>query len=200
MSIYYFIDSTWRDVTEFPNAGEFEIPISVAQGWHTVYRSVMATRSYCEKVPLNFVFNVTLLNLTLPVGFTFPEGSLSEAYGDNPPMLFVEFRNVNAYTDRGLINTNEVVGTDPSLKDAVFVAYFDKNQGGEWLQFKSCMTQTYRIDPKDAMEFRVFSNFNDTVQVVDSVPPAAPNPILALFQLTPYVREDTRESHFMRPC
>lgn len=191
MSTFYSINSLWRDVAMYPSPADFEIPTSVSSKW-TMNRTVQATRTYCENVPINFVYNVALTNLTLPASFT------TTAYGSNPPYLYVEFRNVNKYNDKRLINTNET-DTDITLKDAVFVVYFDKLIDDVWAQFKCTMVQTYRIDPQAAMKFRVFDDQNETVIIVDTDPPSPELQVSALIQMTPYVREDTRESHFYKP-
>lgn len=191
MSTFYLLDSIFRDRITYPNPADFTVPASITNAWKTNTRTVQAVKSYCEKPVLNFVFNVTLLNLTLPVDFT------TTAYGSNPPFLFVEFRNTSGYTDKNLININ----TTESLKDAVFVVYQDKTIGDQWVYFacKNSMTQTYRIDPKGEMKFRVFDDFGETVQITDTIPPVPPDPLAqvsALFQMSPYVRDDTRESHY----
>lgn len=96
------------------------------------------------------------------------------------------------------------------LTDAVFVAYLDKVQGfypnssgnifPKFATYKCNMTQTYRINQKDSLKFRVFTPDGVTLPIVDNPYPQPINPLRqvnALFSVTPYVRDDKYSNHLV---
>lgn len=212
MSTYFHIDSTWRDRTLYPNPAEFLIPIEVAKGWRTPNRTVQAVRPHNKMQVTNMSHSVRLLNLSIPFNFG---GDIGTTFVDTNPFIYVTMQSTSYYKDMKLINTiengnivNEVLDasgniTKVSLKDAIFVAYCDKLQGGDtssWIQYKCNMIQTYRIDQQDAISFRVFGADGKTLTIIDTQPPTAINKarqVNALFELTPYVREEAYDNHFV---
>ncbi len=214
MSTYFHIDSRWRDRNDDENANpaSFTVPVEVARKWKTENRTVQAVRPHDKKQVTNMVHTIKLLNLTLPYDIGSPIGT---TLNNLTPYVFVEFRSTSKLSDRGLLNTTEdgkIVNKTPdlvgdasrptSLKDAIFVAYCDKVQGvaPAWIQYKSSMNQTFRIDTKDSIRFRVFTADGKTVPIVDNVSPALINParqVNALFEVTPCVRADEYDNHLV---
>ncbi len=203
MSTHFHVDSTWRDRTTFPNPAEFIIPVEVANDWITTNRTVQAVRPHNKAQVTNIVHTIKLLNITIPFDFG---GEVGTSFIDNHPFIYVAFQSTSMYKDMKLINTlnsGRNAGNKVSLKDAVFVAYCDKTQGGatsSWIQYKCNMFQTYRINLKDALTFRIFTNDGKTLGIVDTVPPESidtAKQVNALFEVTPYVREDRYDNHFV---
>ncbi len=210
MSTYFHVDSRWRDRTVFDNPAEFLIPIEVSNGWRTVDRTVQAVRPHDKLQATNMVHTVKLLNLTLPFDFG---GEVGTTFLDTHPFVYVTFQSTTQYKDMKLINTlengkivNKTLDSNGnlvtvSLKDAVFVAYCDKVQGtNDWIQYKCNMLQTYRINLKDSMNFRIFTVDGLTLAIVDDQPPTAADPakqVNALFEVTPYIRDNEFSNHLV---
>ena len=216
MSTQFHVDSRWRDRanTDNANPAEFFIPKEVAEGWVTENRTVQAVRPHNKPQVTNMDYTIKLLNLTIPYNIG---GAIGATIIDLAPFLYVSFQSTSMYKDSKLINTLEngaVVNTTPdlsgtlvktSLKDATFVVYCDKLQGQSgaiptWIQYKCGMFQTYRIDLKDGLKFRVFTADGKTVPIVDATYPATISPskqVNALFEVTPYVRDDRYDNHFV---
>lgn len=203
MSTHFHIDSTWRDNTVFTNPAEFNIPVEVSNDWVVRNRTVLPVRPHHgERMP-NMVHNVKLLNLTIPYDFG---GSVGTSFLDSHPFVYVAFQSTTMYKDAKLINTlNNRYIENPttsrvSLKDAVFVAYCDKLQttgnGISWIQYKCNMTQTYRINLKDSLSFRVFTNDGITLDITDTSPAIdSTKQVNALFEVTPFVRDGEFDNH-----
>lgn len=213
MSTHFHIDSRWRDRKNYPNPAEFFIPVEVTNGWRTENRTVQAVRPHDKQQVTNMVHTVKLLNLTVPYDFG---GTTGTAFVDFYPFVYVSLQSTTMYKDNKLINTlengnvvNKTVDIDGnlktvSLKDATFVAYCDKIQGGlngpAWIQFKSSMIQTYRINLKDGLTFRVFTPDGQTLSIVDIEAPENADPskqVNALFEVTPYARDADYDNHFV---
>ena len=196
MSVHFHVDSTWRDRSQFSNPAEFSIPIEITNSWRTMTRTVQAVRPHCQDPVTNLTQSVKLLNLTLP----YTDALIAK------PFVYVSFQSNTMYKDMRLINTleNGLDNTNQtSLKDAIFVAYCDKIQTdattGNWIQYKSSMTQTFRLNTKDSLSFRVFDNTSTTIPfTLEDDPDVAVDPlnqVNALFEVTPYVREDRYDNH-----
>ena len=213
MSTHIHIDSRWRDRSKDDNTNpaEFLIPVEVSQKWKTLNRTVQAVRPHDKMQVTNMVHSIKLLNLTIPHDFG---GEIGTTFINLAPFVYVTLQSTTLYKDMGLVNTledgrivNETLDlsgniTKTSLKDVTFIAYCDKLQGSgpDWIQYKCNMTQSYRIHLKDALRFRVFTPDGKTLPIVDATPPNPINPakqVNALFEVTPYVREDRYDNHFV---
>jgi hypothetical protein len=205
MSSYLHVDSTWRDRLEFPNPAEFIIPLNVVDSWRTVDRTVYPVDKHCVSRYEGMVHTVELLNLTVPdtavistiTNATFNGNSVQTSSTisiTDAPFIYVALQNTSENTDKRLTNTLEggVNSKFKNLADAVFVVYYDKTRNG-WVHFESGMTQSYRINFKREIKFRLFDNTGQTLQITDTTPPTFPiasQQVSALFDITPYVRDD----------
>ncbi len=213
MSIPLHIDSRWRQRSNEDNLNpaEFFISAEVVQKWQSVDRTVQAVRPHDKMQVTNMVHSVKLLNLTVPYDFG---GAVGATFNNIAPFVYVNLQSTSMYKDMRLVNTLEdgrVVNQGPdilgantktSLKDVTFVAYCDKVQGTgpNWIQYKCGMTQTYRLKLDDALTFRVFTGDGKTLPIVDNAPPDDIDPtkqVNALFEITPYVREDRYDNHLV---
>jgi hypothetical protein len=202
MSTFFHVDSTWRDRTEFANPAFFITPLEVTKDFVTSDRTVVAVKQHNEMLITNMSHSIRLHQLVLPYNMG---GTIGTTFSDITPFVYVSFRNVSGmmYSDKKLINTlNNGVNYDTgvSLKDAVFVAYFEKNQGN-FSYYKCHMLQTYRMDLRNAFAFRVFTNTGKTIPIMtDTTPPTPLNPLAqvnALFEVVPYAREERYDNHFV---
>jgi len=215
MSIPLHVDSRWRNRNNDNNTNpaEFDIPVEVTEKWQTANRTVQAVRPHNKMQATNMVHTVQLLNLTIPYDIG---GSVGTTAYNLIPFVYVTLRTTSStYTDEGLVNTLEdgrtvnvtpdLLGVDSktSLRDVTFVAYCDKLQGASpqtWIQFKCNMYQTYRINLKNSLKFRVFTPDGKTLPIVDNAATSAVLParqVSALFEFTPYVREDRYDNHLV---
>lgn len=212
MSTHLHFDSRWRDRSnpENTNPAEFTISPEIAMGWNTTNRTVQAVRPHDKYQVTNIVHSIKLLRMTIPY---------SASYIEDTPFLYVQLSSFSNTPDKKLIHTLEngkIINKTPPLltapptgytkvttrlSEATFVVHFDKTQGTgpEWIQFKSDMTQTYRLDLKNGMKFRVFTPDGITIPITDATYPADITPakqVEALFEVTPYVREDRYDNHY----
>lgn len=125
----------------------------------------------------------------------------------NLPFVYVAFHSTR-FRDDKLMNTMEggLNSYNKSLKEAVFTAYLDKitlqtnSTIPMWYHYKTHMIQSYRINTDDDMHFRVFDNTGNVIFITDTTPPTFPNAsqqVNALFELTPYVRDEAYHSHLV---
>jgi hypothetical protein len=202
MSTYLHLDSTWRN-NGTPT--EFLVSSSVSENWNTSARTVLAIKPHeTDKYVANLVHTIKIASITLPYTYGPTNSSIII---DQYPYLYVGLKS-NKYSDNYLINTIEKTKNNnsgisaPQLRDAVFVITYDKTQGStvppNWVQYKCCMNQTYRYDPKDALYFRIFTNDGKTLDIRDSSGNINPlRQVNAVFEVTPYVRDAKHDNHFL---
>lgn len=217
MSIQVHVDSTWRNRREYESPADFAIPLDIVDSWKTVDRTVQAVKSCNQPQIVNALHTVKLLHITIPAsavgtlitGATFVADPIYQTTQTglvaDMPFIYVAFNSLNMRDD-SLINTMEggKNSANKSLKQASFVCYLDKIQFKTgttlpmWLQYKTPMLQSYRIDTKNNLRFRVFDNTGNTLIISDEVAPTFPDAshqINALFELTPYIRDDRYDNH-----
>ncbi len=137
-------------------------------------RSERISASQCIQIPLNqtpYTFNPNIVDPILP------SSSLSEKINLSKIKFVV-------YMDRiqGLIPH----GANPS-------GLFPK-----FVQYKCHMTQTFRIDQKDSLEFTVLTPDGKVLPILDNPYGQPINPlrqVSCLFELTPYIRDDYYSNH-----
>lgn len=211
MSISLHVDSRWRDRSNSDNLNpaEFTIPVTVTQGWKTPIRTVQAVRPHNKLYVTNLVQSIRLLNLSIPYDI---DGSTNIV--NISPFLYVQLE-CEKYCDTKILDTLEngrVVNETPdlitgttvrgvTLKNAIFVAYYDKTQGTgpNWIHYKTNQLETYRFKLDDYIRFRVFTPDGKTLPIIDNIPPNQINPsrqVTALFEVTPYAREGEYDNHF----
>jgi len=212
MSTQLHVDSTWRNRSEYPNPADFIIPVDIVKDWRTVDRTVQAVRPHDKLQATNMSHTVKMLNFTIPsvaIAHTVTNATIqgvkivtTTTIGVlDAPFLYIALQPANMTNDTKLINTLEggKNSNNKTLKDAVFVAYYDKTQNN-WLQYKCNMLQSYRLDMTKQLSFRVFDNTGQTIQITDTAPPEFPDAsvqINALFEITPYIRDDRYDNHII---
>lgn len=210
MSTQIHVDSTWRNRNEYPNPAEFIISIDMINSWRTVDRTVQPVRPHNKMQATNMLHTVKLLNLTIPnvaVANTITNATLQGSKFVttttiavmDAPFIYVSLHSADMVNDSRLVNTLEGGRNsyNRTLKDAVFVAYYDKTQNN-WIQYKTNMLQSYRLDTTKELKFRLFDNTGQTLQLTDTSPPTYPNgavQVNAVFEVTPYIRDDRYENH-----
>lgn len=218
MSTQIHVDSTFRNRVSFPNPAVFSIFPDITDSWRTIDRTIQAVRPHDKLQATNLLHTIRLLHLTLPAtGYgtvltnaTLSGGSIMTNTTVNVsdlPFIYVSFHSTRMRDDK-LINTMEGGrnAINKTLKEAAFVAYLDKVHLQSnatipmWLQYKTQMIQSYRFNPNDTLQFRVFDNTGNTLVFTDTSPPTFPNAssqINALFEITPYVRDEAYHSHLV---
>ena len=218
MSIFIHADSRWRDRNLYPNPSNYYIDLETVKSWKTSDRTVLSSKQHDKPQLVDPIHTVKLHHLTIPqINLTNASTfgmSFTPTFLDYYPYLYVSLQNATYYKDSRIMNTGEVgvlnttsdvTGTvrKVSLKDAIFVAVFDKAQSGattSWLHYKCGMVESYRFDGKDSMHVRVFTPDGLDLPIVDNDPPLPANNLVqvnALFEVMPFFRNSEYDNHYV---
>lgn len=210
MSIPLKIDSRFRDrsLPENSNPAEFTIPLEVAKNWRAENRRVAAVQPPNRNYVQNMVHSVKLLSLIIPQDL----GDVGASADINLPFLHVTLQPIIQNVDKNLVNftaNGRVVEDTPSIfgsstvranfKDAVFVPYYDKKIGDNWVLYKCDQIQTYRLDLNNSIYFKITMPDGQVLPITDNTYPDAidkSRQVFALFESTPYYRESDYDNHF----
>jgi hypothetical protein len=189
MSTFIDLASELRDREQFSNPAKFVVTESQQSSWFPNARTVRAFPQQVSQRQMEAVTTVKLIHLVLP-------------YQDDiidTPIVYVHF-HTQKYRDKSLIST--ISNNQP---EATFVCEFDKvqnNSAGDpaWIHYKTQMAQVMRFSRRSHLYFEVTFLDGTTLNITDTVPPAAANPLVqvhATFELIPYIRDDEFSNHLV---
>lgn len=190
MSVPIHLDSTYRDLTQYPRPSFYTFT-NATSAW-TNTRTTQCVRPTNARTACNLMHTVNLLKLMIPVNT-----SVFPTFLDTYPYLYV-----SVYTgfkpDLNPINTMGQVTGGAKTSKVQFVVFFEKTQGTKWYQY-SCngLTQSIRWNSNEPLTFQL-SDIQGNVLLFPeetTIDPAAQ--ISCLLTTTPYVRDAAYDNHLV---
>ncbi|AMQ10850.1 hypothetical protein [Brazilian marseillevirus] len=189
MSVYLHLDSTYRDLAQYPRPSEWTF-----DGGRTLWtntRTVQCVRPTNSRTACNLVYNVKLEKLIIPIdSTTFPNFLV-----DNP-YLYVTI-STGSSPDVNSINTMGQATGGAKTSNVQFVAFWEKNQSTAWYHYSSPMVQSIRWNSNEPLNFALRDLSGNVLQFPTEVAIDPAAQISCLLSTTPYVRDGSYDNHLV---
>ncbi|AQM73147.1 hypothetical protein B1750_gp166 [Noumeavirus] len=189
MSVYLHLDSTYRDLTQYPKPSEWKFTQGTTLWTNT--RTVQCVRPTNARTACNLVYNVKLEKLIIPVdSTTFPN-----FLADNP-YLYVTI-STGSSPDVNSINTMGQATSGAKTSNVQFVVFWEKTQGTSWYHYSSPMVQSIRWNSNEPVNFALRDLSGNVLAFPDEVTIDPAAQISCLLSTTPYVRDGSYDNHLV---